>query len=613
MRKNLAFLTLLLWSFAAISFAQTQMGRDTMLPFDAQLKPFYHGVASGDPLSDRVIIWTRVTPEQDQAIAASYVVATDTALKNVVKSGTFNTDISRDYTVKIDVTGLAASTTYYYAFTALGKRSMIGRTKTTPSVSAANLTDVMKFAVVSCSNYEGGYFSAYSRIADRNDLNAVIHLGDYIYEYAPRGYQNTGLDSNRRNIPAKEIITKADYRTRFSLYRLDKDLQRVHQQHPFISIWDDHESANDSYETGAQNHTPGTEGDWQTRKNTSREVYYEWMPIRGQANSSPLYRRIAYGNLLDLIMLDTRLEGRQEPPANFDDLDTVSNPRRMISKTQFDWLMDQLKNSTSRWKVLGNQIIFSNLNVGFAAPNPTQIVGIRAVENAFIDNWKSYPIQRNSIIDTLQKAKINNTIFITGDSHASWAFDVTKLPVLYPFAAANNIPQPNPFDATTGAGYTPATGEGSHGVEFCTPSISSQNFDEAVGDSLTNVFTFAINNPIQQLGNANYNPHLKYVDLKNHGYFVLDVRADSTQADYFYVPNVLSKTTTETWARGIVTRNATNRITSNRAAAQAPRKTIQDAPAPTPSIISSAKDVSEAIIFTVFQILQQAPFTSIMA
>jgi alkaline phosphatase D len=595
MKSNFAYLTVILSVLTTTLLAQT-------LPFDVVLKPFYHGVASGDPLADRVIIWTRVTPEQDQTINGNYVMATDTALKNVVKTGTFSTDNAKDYTVKIDVTGLAANTTYYYAFTALGKRSMIGRTKTTPSVSAANLTDVLKFAVVSCANYEGGYFSAYGRIADRNDIDAVLHLGDYIYEYEEGRYRNGQYNDPTRQLkPSNEIITKADYRIRYSLYRLDKNLQRIHQQHPFITIWDDHESANDSYENGAQNHQPSTEGNWQTRKNFAREVYYEWLPIRGEPNTTTLYRRIAYGKLMDLIMLDTRLEGRQEPPTNFDDLDSINNPRRIMSKTQLTWLVEQLKDPSARWKVLGNQIIFSDVNVGFAASNPRDISLVRTAENGFIDNWESYPIQRNSIIDSLKKLKINNTIFLTGDSHSSWCFDVTKRPVNYPSASTNYIPQAIPYNATTGEGYTANTGDGSYAVEFCTPSISSQNFDEIIGETLAKTLGQAINKPIESIQNANYNPHLKYVDLTNHGYIILDVRADSSQADYFFVPNVTTPTTTETWAKGVVTRNTANRISNDNAFAQAGRKLKQDVPAPNPFVVTtSAKDINEAVIFTVY-------------
>ncbi|MBC8111618.1 MAG: alkaline phosphatase D family protein, partial [Verrucomicrobia bacterium] len=402
MKKIYLLTYFLLVSLCLQTFAQqspNRVSRETevnALPFDPQHKPFYHGVASGDPLADKVIIWTRVTPDQDQTISVTYTVATDVAFNNIVSSGTVTTDLNKDYTVKVDVSGLQANTVYYYSFFALGRRSMIGKTRT--ATTGNSLNEVLKFAVVSCANYEGGFFSAFSRIADRKDLNAVIHLGDYLYEYAPGTYKNAGItDTSRKNEPAKEIITKADYRTRYSLYRLDKDLQKAHQQHAFITIWDDHESTNDSYKDGAENHQ-ANEGNWEERKNIAKEIYYEWMPIRGTHTTTKLYRNNSYGSLLDLTLLDTRLEGRVEPPANFDTPDDPANPRQMLGQEQYNWFTTQLKNSTARWRVIGNQIIFSNTNLGFAAttptgsPAPTDINAIRGVENLFIDNWESYPV-----------------------------------------------------------------------------------------------------------------------------------------------------------------------------------------------------------------------------
>jgi alkaline phosphatase D len=194
--------------------------RNTVTTIIPEWAPFYHGVASGDPLSDRVIIWTRVTPEEmDNApIEVSWKVATDVDLENVVQSGTFTTDATRDYTVKVDVTGLDAGTTYYYGFTAMDKNSLTGKTKTTPTSDQA---DHLKFGVVSCSNYQAGYFNAYQRLARRNDLDAVIHLGDYIYEYGDGVYGDSTLFEARDLDPDTEILTLEDYRTRYSLYRLD--------------------------------------------------------------------------------------------------------------------------------------------------------------------------------------------------------------------------------------------------------------------------------------------------------------------------------------------------------------------------------------------------------
>ena len=282
---------------SALCFAQSPIGGTTILPFEAELAPFYHGVASGDPTSESVIIWTRVSPDTDGQVSVDWKVCTDPEMQNEVASGTTTTDVAKDYTVKIDVTGLSPETTYYYYFKALGAYSIVGRTRTTPSTASNNL----KFAVVSCSNYEHGYFNTYEKISERDDLDAVIHLGDYIYEYDTSVYGNSTL--NRANIPVHEIVETDDYRTRYSQYKLDKQLMKAHQQHPFICIWDDHESANDAYVDGAENHnptneyTPGkTEGSWTDRKNAAREAYFQWMPIR--ETTGPIYRKFSMVILL---------------------------------------------------------------------------------------------------------------------------------------------------------------------------------------------------------------------------------------------------------------------------------------------------------------------------
>jgi alkaline phosphatase D len=589
--------------FAALTAsAQTRLtdynrslGKTGALTFDPTLKPFYHGVASGDPLADKVIIWTRITPDSGDLSAktVNWIVATDTAFQSIVKTGSITTDISKDYTIKVDVTGLTAGTTYYYVFKYNGIYSLTGRMKTT-----TNNVNHLRFAVVSCNNYEAGFFNGFKKIAQRNDIDAIIHLGDYIYEYAPKGY---GDSLNGRFVePKNEILSEGDYRTRYSVYRLDADLRFAHQQQTFISIWDDHESTNDSYKDGAENHQTN-EGDWETRKNIAKKVYFEWMPIRDAA-ANTIYRKISYGSMLDLIMLDTRLEGRAKPPVNFDDVDMPI--RTILGTTQYNWFINNMATSTAKWKVIGNQIIFSDLNVGFAAvdslgkPAITDIKAIRNVENLFIDNWESYPTERNAIMDTLKNKSISNTIFITGDSHASWCFDLNKKPVVYPNPVAFNLPTPS-------STYTPASGVGSVGVEFATPSISSANFDEAVGSATANGFETAINNPIPigpPLGNVSYNPHLKYVDLDRHGYFILDLKDDSAQADYYYVDTLRISSNNESFGKGVVTANNSNRITrlSNT---MATGKSKQEIPAPTKPInkITAVKNVNNnAIVISAY-------------
>jgi len=574
------------------------LGFTDALVFNPELKPFYHGVASGDPLTDRVIIWTRITPDSGNSSPkdVTWRVATDSLFKNLAGTGVVTTNSSKDYTVKVDVTGLQPGTTYFYHFSYQGVNSLTGRMRT-----ASNSVNHLRFAVVSCNNYEAGYFNGFKKIGQRNDLDAVIHLGDYIYEYEPKGY---GDSLNGRFVePAKEIVSEADYRTRYSVYRLDPDLRYAHQQQTFISIWDDHESTNDSYKDGAENHQTN-EGDWQTRKNISKKVYFEWMPIR-DASSNTIYRKITYGSMLDLIMLDTRLEGREKPPVNFDDVDVPA--RTMLGATQYNWFINNLKTSKAKWKVIGNQILFSDMNVGFGAVNAqgqpaiTDINAIRAVENLFIDNWESYPTERNAIMDTLKNGNIKNTIFLTGDSHASWSFDLTKKPAIYPNAATANLPTPSPS-------YTRATGAGSVGIELATPSITSANFDEAIGKATTAQFEYLINNPVPvgpPFGTVVYNPHLKYVDLDRHGYFILDLKDDSAQADYYYVDTLRVSSNKESFGRGVVTLNNSNRITRLSSAASI-GKPVQQGQAPAKAIRSTTSintvNNSDAIIIGAYPI-----------
>ncbi len=274
--------------------------------YEAARKPFYHGVASGDPLPDRVVIWTRVTPDDSLSrIVVKWEISESPDFSTLIQHDTLSTTPLKDYTVKVDVTGLQPGTFYYYRFHALNATSPAGRTKTAP----VSMPDSLKFAVVSCSNWEWGYFNAYARIAEK-ELDAVIHLGDYIYEYGTGRYGDTTI--GRINIPRHEIVNLKDYRTRHSLYRLDEGLRAMSAAHPLIAIWDDHEVANNSYTEGAENHQPEKEGDYATRKNAARQAYYEWLPIReGETH----YRSFSFGELAHLIMLDERLEGREAPPA----------------------------------------------------------------------------------------------------------------------------------------------------------------------------------------------------------------------------------------------------------------------------------------------------------
>ncbi len=222
---------------------------------------FRHGVASGDPLGNRVILWTRVSPKAlTGSVPVSWSLARDPRLAQIVGRGQTETGASRDFTVKIDVPGLDPGMTYYYRFEALGSQSPIGRTRTLPR----NGVERVRLGVASCANLPFGYFNAYASLARRHDLDAVLHLGDYFYEYQNGNYGD-GTKLNRLPSPNKEIIALADYRERHAQYKADPDLQDVHRQHPFIAVWDDHEIANDTWSGGAENHS-ADEGDWMARQ-----------------------------------------------------------------------------------------------------------------------------------------------------------------------------------------------------------------------------------------------------------------------------------------------------------------------------------------------------------
>ncbi len=553
--------------------------------FNPDWAPFYHGVASGDPLQDRVIIWTRVTPEDmnNDPIEVEWKVATDTELSNVVASGTFTTDENIDYTVKIDVTGLDAGTTYYYGFTALGAASLTGKTKTAPTGATV---DHLKFGVVSCSNYQAGFFNAYHRLADRTDLDAIIHLGDYIYEYADGVYGDSSLFDELPLDPMEEIVTLEQYRARYSTYRLDTNLVRAHQQHPFIAVWDDHESANDAWTGGAENHDPDLgEGDWETRKSVSKTAYFEWMPIRENMDSS-IYRTIRYGDLVDLIMIDTRLEGRDSQILDITAPELYSADRTLLGQDQFNWFTNELSQSTAKWKVIGNQVIFSELNVGwFAGVDPSTT--FEATESLFLDIWDGYPAEREKILTLIEDEGIDNVVILTGDFHSSFAYDVTKEPVDLNFLGGFPFYQPSPT-------YDPTTGDGSVAVEFATPSISSANFDENTDfvtaltiQTLINIPTGIQVNDTINIGNPN--PHMKYNQLIEHGYYILDITGDTAQADFFFSP-IGEPSDDESFDASWFTVNAENHL--QEADSPSAPKAVQDEPAPNdPPLVSNVEAI----------------------
>ncbi len=516
------------------------------LEFDESLRPFYHGVASGDPLPDRVILWTRITPEKDQTIDVIWKIATDPELQQVVNTGSVITDQSHDYTVKVDATNLQPGTTYYYGFTAFGRNSLTGRTKTAP----AGPVNQLRFAVASCSNYQQGYFNAYANMAKRDDLDAVLFLGDYIYEYEEGGYGYSD-EVGRGHEPDNEIVTLDDYRIRHSYYKLDPDLRRLHQQVPFIAVWDDHESTNDSYKNGAENHQPETEGDWEVRKANSINAYFEWMPIREvpENESKKVYRTFRYGDLADIIMIDTRLEGREKQAEDEDDPELMDPDRTILGKEQFDWLTEQLTESTAQWKIIGNQVMMAQLQ-GFVN----------------LDAWDGYPTERDRLLELIEKQKLDNVVLVTGDIHSSWASDISR----------------NPYDPEV---YDWETGRGALAVEFVTTSISSANFNEINGQPPRNPGSIATEAALKA-----GNKHLKFVEVDSHGYIVVDVTPQQVQADWFYADTILVRKPGEHFAAGFFVADKENHLSPSTT--PAPEKTVTPKPAPIlpPGTITDVQD-----------------------
>ncbi len=533
MKKLLLTLPLLILFFSV--FAQKQIDH----PLDPErlnaapgLEPFYHGVASGDPLSDAVIIWTRVTSTAP-SVDVDWYMALDTGMTQIVAQGLVTTDASKDYTVKVDVTGLDPYTTYYYDFKAEGRYSLRGRTKTAP----VGDTDSLRFAVVSCSSYDQGYFNAYQRIALRNDLDAVIHLGDYIYEY-----EEGDFGTVRQPVPQNEIITLSDYRMRHSHYKLDEDLRDIHQNYPFITTWDDHETANNSWFGGADNHNTG-EGDWFDRKSAGIRAYYEWMPLRkpDPSDDERIYRQVSYGDLADFFVLDTRLEGREEQ----DGTSNNSPTRSILGPDQFEWLTAGMKNSNAQWKVLAQQVMMA----------PLEIFGSTVNE----DQWDGYAPERRKLYDTLMMNNIQDMVVLTGDIHTSWA---------------NDLPL---------SGYNSGTGANSAGVEFITPSITSPGLPINIGV------------PLLQLGN----PHMKYINLDEHGYYVLSLNKLRTQADWYYVTDIDAPSNGESYVQTWYTNTGSRHLTQGNSQATAPASvfTIQPPADPRPPEIMSGNTAAAPIVF----------------
>jgi len=460
---------------ASCYFNSYAQGFGDRLDVDPRLAPFYHGVASGDPLSDRVILWSRITTDEP-VVDGIWRIATDSLFTDNLKEGFWSTDASKDYTIKVDATDLESNTTYYYEFEALERRSVRGRTKTTP----VGETDSYRIVFISCGDMTTGYFNVLSRITERNDFDAVYHLGDYIYEYESDKYLTSGIKV-RDVEPEHEVISLTDYRTRYSYYHLDQELRKMHQQYPFIITWDDHETANDSYKDGASNHSP-EEGSWQDRKSVAAQAFHEWMPIRtnDSGNLLDITRSFEIGDLATFFLPESRLQYRNKQEGIFGLFPELDNADRgMLHPDNLNWFKNGLSNSDAKWKVMVSPVTFSTLIIG---QNPT-------FRNP--DLWDGYPHQRQNILDHIANNNIENFVAISGDYHMAYALDIP-----------HQIHNPSNLN-----NYNPESGAGSIGVNFAGTSYSAE--------------PCCPNIPVQGL--MDINPHMKYANVAYNGYSLLDI------------------------------------------------------------------------------------------
>ena len=465
--------------------------------------PFRHGVASGDPLADRVVLWTRVTPPDDEPVEVAWALARDPELGDVVREGTAVVGDATDYTVHVDADGLEPATTYFYAFEALGRRSPVGRTRTAPRGGAKRI----RFALASCAKYTAGYFNVYARIAERTDLDFLLHVGDYIYEYGNDDSKNPpGPRIGRGVEPPHEARTLADYRARYAHYRRDPDVQLLHETHPIIATLDDHELANDAWAGGAGKHDPKTEGDWETRKHAALRAWREWMPVRlpPPPDEERIYRTLPFGDLADILMLDGRTKrDRQTQGPEMDDAG-----RGILGAEEHAWLTRELERSRARWRLIGNDVMIGQVFTDFLPEelgNPLSEVGILTAREhgPEPDQWDGYTAERDELFRFLEERRIPNVVFLSGDVHTAWAVELKR--------------DPRNEDEAPAA------------IEFVTASITTENLDDELGAEPR---TRSLEIERQVIAD---NPHVKWTNLDAHGYVLVDVTDERVRAEWWFV------------------------------------------------------------------------------
>ncbi|MEM6857018.1 MAG: alkaline phosphatase D family protein [Pseudomonadota bacterium] len=490
---------------------------------------FTHSVASGEPQAGSVLLWTRFVGDAETKL--EWQVSTSEDFARPVAEGSVMASPNRDWCAKAIASGLTPDRWYFYRFIAPGgTMSPVGRTRTLPQ----GPTQKFRMAVFSCANYGFGWFNAYAHAAEANDCDIALHLGDYIYEYGEGSYPSKAqIHPSRDLAPDNEIITLADYRLRYATYRADPDLQRIHQVMPMIMVWDDHESANDSWTDGAQNHQSETEGVWATRKAIAKQVYREWMPI-----SDKPYASYDVGDLATLFRIDTRLEGREEQfsleklfegkssPEEiiasltaFRDGEYADPDRQLLGSTQEEWLSDGLAASRARgatWQVLVQQVLIGKLSspttmldmLGDDIPDwikqrfTTSAMASKAGLPQNMDAWDGYPAARERLFKASLEADAN-LVVLAGDTHNAWNFDLAQDGVAV-------------------------------GVEFGTSSVSSPGMDGYLSMIAPADLASAL---VEQ------NDELLWVDTSHRGYMMVELTPSTATSEWRFLAGIKERST----------------------------------------------------------------------
>jgi alkaline phosphatase D len=404
---------------ALVAFGTLPSDRGARL-WNARAYPFTLGIASGDPAPDGFVAWTRLAPDPirgggmpERPVAVGWEIAADDSFRRIVKRGEARALPELAHSVHVEVNGLLPDREYFYRFVAGGDVSPVGRAVTAPALGAA--VDGLRFAFVSCQHYEQGYYTAFRHLA-ADDVDLVVHLGDYIYEY---GIANNNPNPIRRH-DGDEIVTLEQYRNRFALYKSDSDLQSAHASAPFIVTWDDHEVEN-NYANAISENNDAPEV-FLARRAAAYQAYYEHLPLRRTSlpsgPSMRVYRRVQYGSLASFNVLDERQYRSDQPCGDGRKprcAEAMDPNRTLLGAEQERWLLDSLSASKTRWNFLANQVVMGD-NV-LRRPNETQ-------DTYPLDTWNGYIAQRQRVLDFLATGKVSNPVVLTGDIHVNIAMDL---------------------------------------------------------------------------------------------------------------------------------------------------------------------------------------------